>query len=74
MTQPLRPLRPPVPTVYEVIDSLVYCYKQAGVKTYFWRCPGGALLKVPEDDLLPALQAAYDPTMPNWPSLVEIDA
>jgi hypothetical protein len=29
---------------------------------------------VAADVLRPALEAAYDPTMPNWTAMVEIDA
>lgn len=61
------------PTVEEVLHGLAYCYKEAGtgIRTYFWRT-GPAILQVQEGELRQALEQAYDPTMPNWPALVEI--
>jgi hypothetical protein len=61
------------PTVEEVLLGLVYGYKKAGIRTYFWRS-GPGILQVQEDELRPALEAAYDPTMPDWPAMVEIDS
>lgn len=29
---------------------------------------------IPADDLRAALEDAYDPTMPNWPAMVQLDA
>jgi hypothetical protein len=60
------------PTVEEVLLGLVYCYKEAGIRTYFWRS-GPDILQVQEGELRQALEAAYDPTMPDWPAMVEID-
>ena len=59
------------PTVDEVLLSLVYCYKEAGIRTYFWRS-GPDILQVQEGQLRQALEDAYDPTMPNWPTMVKI--
>ena len=60
------------PTVEEVLLGLVYCYKEAGIRTYFW-LSGPDILQVQEGELRQALEAAYDPEMPNWPAMVEID-
>ena len=60
------------PTVEEVLLGLVYCYKEAGIRTYFWRS-GPDILQLQEGELRPALEAAYDPSMPDWPATVEID-
>jgi len=38
-----------------------------------WAVEGGSV-DVPAEQLQEALEAAYDPTMAAWPSLVEIDA
>jgi hypothetical protein len=32
-----------------------------------------AVIRVTCDELRKALEDAYDPTMPNWPAMVEID-
>jgi hypothetical protein len=32
------------------------------------------VFRVTRDELRQALEDAYDPTMPNWPAMVEIDA
>lgn len=34
----------------------------------------GAVVRVTAEQLRPALEAAYDSTMPNWASLVDFDA
>ena len=60
------------PTVEEVLLELVYCYKEAGIRTYFWRS-GPGILQVQEGKLRQALENAYDPTMPNWPAMVDIN-
>lgn len=60
------------PTVEQVLHGLVYYYKEAGIRTYFWRS-GPAILQVQEGELRQALEKSYDPTMPDWPSMVEID-
>lgn len=39
---------------------------------YTWGTHGGCLT-LTEAELRPALEAAYDPTMPNWPSTVELE-
>jgi hypothetical protein len=37
-----------------------------------WGVNGGEIM-VPAGELRTALEAAYDPTMPNWPGMVEIE-
>jgi hypothetical protein len=37
-----------------------------------WIINGGEII-VASDKLRQALEDAYDPTMPNWPAMVEID-
>ena len=37
-----------------------------------WPTEGGEI-QIATAELRPALEAAYDPTMPNWPAMVEID-
>ena len=33
----------------------------------------GGTIRLPEALLRPALEAAYDPLMPDWPSMVDLD-
>jgi hypothetical protein len=60
--------RADVPTVAEVLDQHHLFDSVA-----WWGVEGGrvSVLKV---DLKAALEDAYDPTMPDWPSMVEINA
>jgi hypothetical protein len=37
-----------------------------------WGVAGGAI-RVTSAELRPALEAAYDPLMPDWPAMVEIN-
>jgi hypothetical protein len=37
-----------------------------------WPVEGGTV-EIATAELRPALEAAYDETMPNWPAMVEID-
>jgi hypothetical protein len=57
---------PGVPTVEEVLagcrDSNSLCN---------WPVEGGSI-QIPDCDLLFALEAAYNPTMPDWASMVEL--
>lgn len=43
-----------------------------GETLHQWRTSGG-VIEVPTSDLRPALQAAYDPNMPDWPALLDWD-
>jgi hypothetical protein len=55
------------PTVDDLLQSTAI-----GNGLHDWPCSGGAI-RVSTDDLRQALEDAYDPMMPNWPALVEID-
>jgi hypothetical protein len=57
-----------VPTVTDLLQST-----NIGSCLHLWRTEGGAIV-VTRAKLCEALEAAYDPTMPNWPAMVEIDA
>lgn len=56
-----------VPTITDVLiqTSTADCRHR-------WRVQGGSIT-LTRAELLPALEAAYDPTMPDWPAMVEID-
>jgi hypothetical protein len=41
-------------------------------RVHRWPTEGGSI-DVAADVLRPALKAAYDRTMPNWPAMVEIE-
>jgi len=41
-------------------------------KLLAWSVNGGEIM-VPADELRTALEEAYDPTMPDWPGMVEIE-
>jgi hypothetical protein len=57
-----------IPTVDDVLTSTAI-----GGGFHDWAVQGGTI-RLPEALLRPVLEAAYDPTMPDWPALVEIDA
>lgn len=56
-----------VPTITDVLiqTSTVDC-------RHSWRVQGGTIT-LTRAELLPALEAAYDPSMPDWPAMVEVD-
>lgn len=60
------PEPPHVPSVADVLYNT-----DIGSCRHRWRTQGGAIT-VMRDVLRPALEAAYDPSMPDWPSLVEL--
>ena len=60
---------PEVPTVEKVLGSC----PDRGNDNRGWRTEGGEIV-VDAIELEYALERAYDPTMPNWPAMVEIDA
>ena len=43
-----------------------------GCGLHQWGVDGGSI-QVAADELRPVLQEAYDPSMPNWPSLISWD-
>jgi hypothetical protein len=57
----------PISTVDDLLD-------RTHIGGYFheWGADGG-VIRVTRHELRPALEAAYDPTMPDWPAMVEID-
>jgi hypothetical protein len=57
----------PVPTVDDVLAST-----HLGHHHHRWSADGG-VVRVTRAQLRQALEAAYDPSMPNWPAMVEID-
>jgi hypothetical protein len=56
-----------VPTVEFVLDATLI---SNGI--HRWPTEGGAI-EITADELRQALENAYDPTMPNWTAMVEID-
>lgn len=57
----------PIPTVDDVLART-----HLGGHFHEWGADGG-VIRVTRAELLPALEAAYDPTMASWPAMVEID-
>ncbi len=51
----------------EMLDSTAI-----GCGFHSWGCETGSI-RVTADELRPVLQAAYDPSMPDWPSLIGWD-
>jgi hypothetical protein len=58
----------PIPTVESVLDDTRVAHR-----VHRWHAEGGTI-EVAADVLRPALEAAYDSTMPSWPAMVEINA
>lgn len=54
-----------VPTIEQELSSAYNCNGY-----YEWNVEGGVAV-LDRDQLLPALEAAYDPYMEAWPTLVE---
>jgi len=57
----------PAITPDELLDSTAI-----GCGLHRWSTEGGAI-RVVTDELRPVLEDAYDPSMPNWPSLISWD-
>lgn len=57
----------PAPTVAEVLEST-----RCGVTLHRWHVEGG-VIEVPASQLRPALEAAYDPAMPDWQTLISYE-
>ena len=55
-------------TVDELMDSTA-----VGGGFHDW-ATDGAVIRVTAEQLRPALESAYDPGMPNWMALVDLDA
>lgn len=58
---------PTAPTVEELLDSTAI-----GNGLHSWHVDGG-VLDLTTEHLRPLLEAAYDPNMPAWPSLITYD-
>ena len=56
------------PTVDDLLDSTAISNGQ-----HRWNVEGGAVT-VDRATLRQALEDAYDPSMPDWPAMVELDA
>ena len=56
-----------VPTVTDLLEQT-----DIGNCLHRWRVQGGAIT-VRRDVLRQALEDAYDPLMPDWPAMVELD-
>jgi hypothetical protein len=57
----------PIPTVDDLLAST-----NLGGHLHRWYTDA-ALIRVTRDELRKALEGAYNPTMPDWPSMVEIN-
>ena len=58
-----------VPTVEDLLESTAI-----GCGKHQWCIPyDGGVITVTRAELRLALEDAYDPGMPNWPAMVEID-
>ena len=57
----------PIPTVDDVLARTHSCWD-----LHEWGADGG-VIRVTRAELRLALEAAYDPTTPNWPAMVEIE-
>ena len=66
------PELPHAPTVDEVLARCELRGWLGEEQLVGWDDDGGEIM-VPVRKLQAALEAAYDPTMPNWPAMVEID-
>lgn len=63
----------PAPTVDEILsDTFTGYICAAGDRYHYWDTEGGRV-SVPVSDLRPALEAAYDPNMPDWTALISWD-
>jgi hypothetical protein len=63
-----------VPTVNDLLRwTCTATLWGSGESLHHWSTEGGAF-EITGTELRPALEAAYDPLMPNWPAMVEIEA
>jgi hypothetical protein len=60
-----------VPSIENVLDSNPISWDADGNRLIEWEVNGGWQW-IPYAELREACEAAYDPTMPNWPAMVEI--
>jgi hypothetical protein len=59
----------PIPTVDDLLAGTAI-----GCGLHEWWGADGGVIRIARDDLRQALEDACDPSMPDWPSMVEIDA
>ena len=57
---------PPVPTVVDLLERTHVAWD-----LHRWPTHGGSIT-LTTAELRPALEAAFDPSMPDWPALVEL--
>ena len=63
----------PAPTVDEILsDTCCGVLHASGVTLHDWAVEGGTI-QVAASQLRPALEAAYDPAMPDWTALISYD-
>ena len=60
-----------VPSVENVLDSNPFSWDADGNRLVSWEVNGGWQW-VPYAELRKACEDAYDPLMPNWPAMVEV--
>ena len=68
MVEAFGPDRNSVPTVEQVLDSTAI-----GGGFHVWAVIGGSIT-LTTDVLRPLLEEAYDPNMPDWVALVDVEA
>lgn len=56
-----------IPTVESMLDATLISHD-----IHRWPTEGGAV-QITTAELRQALEAAYDPDMPNWPAMVEVE-
>jgi hypothetical protein len=62
------------PTVDDILQqTLSGTLWASGETLHQWRTEGG-MIEVPLSDLRSVLQSAYDPNMPDWPTLISYDS
>ncbi len=58
----------------QAIPTVAYMLNATRFSHHIHRWPTeGGLIEVGADELRSELEAAYDPTMPNWSAMVEFD-
>jgi hypothetical protein len=61
-----------IPTIEEVLSGCELRGWRNGEKLLAWSTNGGEIM-VPISELRTALETAYDPTMPDWPAMADIE-
>jgi hypothetical protein len=64
----------PAPTPDDILrETCIGVLWAAGETLHNWATEGGTIT-VPASELRPALEAAYDPNMPDWTALITHDS